>query len=748
MVSDDTNESNTKKDEPLYCPWLPVSYGKQGNRNFKGRHGRTGYGNTNSADRNGSFGKFGGSNSGRKKDGEIHDARIGKSDKVQYDSNNLKSDMAKKTATTRGSGSRLDILHDELDEMVLEKKGLSNNKDAGVTFQKDKIILSEITNHSNRKGDSLIRASFQNSKKKTKKLEKLGGNDSFLSKNSKIEGVGSSKGSCSSSYTKDRNLHQEIVHLVTENDDNGSDNVLRQLHKDVTEFEIQSLKNAVTTDRICGNPDMPNENNFDMSVISSSNSMWVSTGVLSCSRKRLFTSDLLRYVEISLEKCSFRVSYSASSALLWKDHVFDCSPNKVEANVVESNVIDKISVPRKWYRSKKESKLYPLIVKVYKSLSWEVAREMRFFNAVNRYGYPHSIYAFRIIAHIFALAAMEMEVYALLTDIVNYNREAKMDMYELFPSLLDSHEHAWRSAIVCSELMKVFVFDAMLENAMDVFVQSKKFGLKPNIKSCNFLLELLVGANRLNSVRCFFEELKNSGPSPDVYTYNIMLNFYFKGHLGRDVDILQATDLFEDMERYGVRPTVVTYGTCIHGLCRVGCVESALKFIRSLIHKNQPVNTYCYNAVIRGFCQKGEMHEALNVVEEMKNHGISANDYTSSILIDRFCKKGDIENGLRMIEEMELCNIKPSLVCYNSLLHCLCKSGQMDSALNLFRDLGASGYEYDMIAYSILINGYCMQGHLENALELINEMKEQKDGIKPSIVTYVRIPVVFNWLIS
>ncbi|TXG66682.1 hypothetical protein EZV62_007957 [Acer yangbiense] len=442
--------------------------------------------------------------------------------------------------------------------------------------------------------------------------------------------------------------------------------------------------------------------------------MWVSMGIFSCSRKRLFTSNLLRY--------SFRVFYSASSALLLEDHVFDCSPDKVEVNAVETNVIDNISVPRKWYRIKKESKLYPLIVKVYKSLSWEVAREMRFFNAVNRYGYPHSIYAFRIIVHVFALAAMEMEVYALLRDIVNYNREAKMDMYELFQSLLDSHEHAWRSVIVCSMLMKVFASNKMPENAMDVFVQTKKIGLKPNIKSCNFLLKCLVEANRVNFVRSLFEELKNCGPSPNVHTYTIMMKFYCNCHLERDVDILQAADLFEDMERNGESPTIVTFSTYIHGLCRVGCVESALECIQSLIHENQPVNTYCYNAVIHGFCQKGEMHEALNVVEEMKNHGISADDYTYSILIDGFCKKGDIENGLRMIEEMEFCNIKPSLVSYSSLLHSFCKSGLMDISLNIFRDLGASGYEYDQFVYNILINGFCLKGDMDSAKKLLEEM--------------------------
>ncbi|KAK0607769.1 hypothetical protein LWI29_020280 [Acer saccharum] len=271
--------SDVKKEDPLYGPWLLVSYGKQGNRNFKGRYGRPDFGNNNSANRNGYGGKSGGSNSGRKKDGELPKARTGKSEQVKHGSKELKSDMAKTMDAIRGSGSRFDILNDESDEMGSEKVVLSESKDARVTIQKDKAVLSEITNQSNRKGDNLPRVSSQNSKKENKNAVKLGGKDSYLSKSSKIGGASSSN---RNSYNKDRNLHLEVVHPATESDDIGNDNVLQQLHKDVTEFEIQSLKNKVTTDISCGNPILPNESSFDMLKLQST-SMSANHGAASSS---------------------------------------------------------------------------------------------------------------------------------------------------------------------------------------------------------------------------------------------------------------------------------------------------------------------------------------------------------------------------------------------------------------------------------------------------------------------------------
>ncbi|KAE8720465.1 hypothetical protein F3Y22_tig00019423pilonHSYRG00022 [Hibiscus syriacus] len=114
-------------------------------------------------------------------------------------------------------------------------------------------------------------------------------------------------------------------------------------------------------------------------------------------------------------------------------------------------------------------------------------------------------------------------------------------MFKLLPYLLDSPEHVHRSADIFNLLIKVFASNSMLENGVDVFVQAKAIGIELSIKSCNFLLKCLVEANRIELVRSLFGEMKNSGPSPYVYTYTIRMNFYCKGYHGSGVDIEEAS---------------------------------------------------------------------------------------------------------------------------------------------------------------------------------------------------------------
>ena len=126
-------------------------------------------------------------------------------------------------------------------------------------------------------------------------------------------------------------------------------------------------------------------------------------GIRSCSRICLIDSYLLQHRHIFSKKCLFRAYYTAASALSSEvDHVFDeCPKPKLEVNVT-----DEVSVFTSIW---KEPKLFPLVGRVFKSLNWMVAREIRFSTAVGKHGFAHATNAFRMVVHIFALCGMRRE---------------------------------------------------------------------------------------------------------------------------------------------------------------------------------------------------------------------------------------------------------------------------------------------------------------------------------------------------
>ncbi|XP_063945782.1 pentatricopeptide repeat-containing protein At1g62914, mitochondrial isoform X2 [Daucus carota subsp. sativus] len=434
------------------------------------------------------------------------------------------------------------------------------------------------------------------------------------------------------------------------------------------------------------------------------------------------------------EDCCDRVSFAAaSSAVLVDDNVFDCMPvrgsfvGKIlsDDNVVDSrlgggdDVLGEIVVPGKRVIRPGGLKLFVMVSRVIKTLSWHAARRVIFEKAVEKYGFTKSIDSFRIIVHVYAVAHMESEVSALLRDILEYYQSSNRDLFSLYTDIVASCSTTSSSDILVDTLMKVVASNKMLDHAINVFVQSKMLGVTPSIKSCNFLLKCLGEANKGENLLNMFDKIQKFGPAPNAYTYTIVLNFYCKGQA---VDIGKAICIFKEMEKKGVEPTVVTYSTLISGLCEAGRLEDAIEFINDMRCTKQPLNSYCYNHVMRGFCLKGEPHEALSILEDMKSYGVAPDMYSYGVLINGFCRIGNLEKGLDLIAEMESNNLKPSLACYGPLLKGISDDGLIDISLDVYNNLKNFGYQCDQHVYNIMIRGCCLQADFKSACQILEEM--------------------------
>ncbi|KAK3230978.1 hypothetical protein Dsin_002859 [Dipteronia sinensis] len=181
-------DNDIGNEDPLYGPWLLVSYGKQGNRNFKGRNGRMGNWNTNYPDRNEATSKVGGNNFTRRKDIEYANAKPGKSYTMKNDNKVKIGDMAKNLDTNTESGSRFDILNEEVDMMMAKDETHTKNKAHEDKAQKNKAVLTEITNQNRKQGVLLNMVSSQNNIKTTKNLDKLSCSDSLPSQMGSTQG--------------------------------------------------------------------------------------------------------------------------------------------------------------------------------------------------------------------------------------------------------------------------------------------------------------------------------------------------------------------------------------------------------------------------------------------------------------------------------------------------------------------------------------------------------------------------------
>ncbi|XP_045830823.1 pentatricopeptide repeat-containing protein At1g62720-like [Trifolium pratense] len=139
-------------------------------------------------------------------------------------------------------------------------------------------------------------------------------------------------------------------------------------------------------------------------------------------------------------------------------------------------------------------------------------------------------------------------------------------------------------------------------------------GVKPNV--------CLV--KEVNKAKGIFNTMAQSGVTPDVWIYNIMINGFCKVKM---VD--EALILFKEMRCRNIIPNVVTYNSLIDRLGKSGRTSLALKLVDEMHNRRLPPNIRC-------FMQKpsfGRVEDARNVFEDLLVKRYNLDVYTYTVII-------------------------------------------------------------------------------------------------------------------
>ncbi|RYR26549.1 hypothetical protein Ahy_B02g060797 [Arachis hypogaea] len=90
------------------------------------------------------------------------------------------------------------------------------------------------------------------------------------------------------------------------------------------------------------------------------------------------------------------------------------------------------------------------------------------------------------------------------------------------------------------------------------------------------------------------------GLSPNVTSYNIMINRYCKNKVD------EAITLFEGMRKKYLVPDIVSYGTLIDGfigLCKLGRTSKVQNLLADMHYSGHIPNSITYNALLDSLCK-------------------------------------------------------------------------------------------------------------------------------------------------
>ncbi|KAK4759847.1 hypothetical protein SAY87_022978 [Trapa incisa] len=354
-----------------------------------------------------------------------------------------------------------------------------------------------------------------------------------------------------------------------------------------------------------------------------------------------------------------------------------------------------------------------------------------------------------------AFARVELETYTfnlLMSALCDVGRvEDARDLFDKMPDKgCEPNEYS------LGILVRGYCRERLSGKGLEFLNEMRSLGLMPNNVVYNTLVAGLCKEGNTDEAEKLVERMKDDGLPPDIVTFNSRISA-----LCRTGKILEASRIFRDMQvdvYYGLpRPDIITYNLMLEGFYKEGMWEDAVALIDVMKKKGEFMNLESYNIWLLGLLRNGKLLEAQSVLNEMMKQGIEPSICTYNIVINGLCKNGMLSDAKRVINLMRNNGVSPDTITYttivqgyssrgkvlqvsallnemtkngsvpnvhtcNVLLHSLMKEGNIAEAEKLLRKMNEKGYGLDTVTCNILIVGLCLRGELDRAIEILNGM--------------------------
>ncbi|KAF4352083.1 hypothetical protein G4B88_002190 [Cannabis sativa] len=312
------------------------------------------------------------------------------------------------------------------------------------------------------------------------------------------------------------------------------------------------------------------------------------------------------------------------------------------------------------------------------------------------------------------------DVKSLLVSFIASDRQNKLHQALLHPD----HTLPRPSRALLDTSIGAYIESGKPHLAVQIFNKMKRHQFRPNLLTCNTLLNALVrfpSTHTISMSQGIFKDMIKLGVSPNVNTFNILMRGYCFENKFKD-----AFELLSKMSEFNCLPDNVSYNTLLDALCKKGQLTEA----RNLLMPNR--NTY--NVLVCGYCKLGWLKEAAKIIELMTQNNLLPDIWTYNMLISGFCKEGRIEEAFRLRDEMERLKLLPDVITYNTLINGCFDIGNSTEAFKLIDEMNEKGLKQNEVTHNILVKWFCKEGNMDEACDTVQKMEES--GTSPDCVTY------------
>ncbi|GER54013.1 pentatricopeptide repeat-containing protein [Striga asiatica] len=258
------------------------------------------------------------------------------------------------------------------------------------------------------------------------------------------------------------------------------------------------------------------------------------------------------------------------------------------------------------------------------------------------------------------------------------------------------------SAITYQIILKIYVEGDKFREAEEIFdtlLDEKTSPLKPDQKMFHMMIYMHKKAGTYEKARKLFAVMSTRGIQKTTVTYNSLMSF--------ETNYKEVSKTFDQMQRAGIRPDVVSYAL-----------------------------------LISAYGKARREEEALAVFEEMLDAGVRPTRKAYNLLLDAFAISGMVEQARTVFKSMRRDRCTPDLCSYTTMLLAYVNASDMDGAEKFFRRIKEDGLQPNVVTHGTLIKGYALLNNLEKMMEKYEKMRSC--GIEPNATVLTTIMDAFG----
>lgn len=282
-------------------------------------------------------------------------------------------------------------------------------------------------------------------------------------------------------------------------------------------------------------------------------------------------------------------------------------------------------------------------------------------------------------------------------------------------------------------IISVLFDDNMPTTALDRFKEYQKIldnRSEQVLPVYNTVLRGLLRINRCTDASTFLKDMKDNGPTPDLFTYNTFLGYY-----ARQKDFRGLGDVLSQMSTASIQGDVVTFSTILTALLAVGRKDAPTTIMNLMRKQGIKPNVATYTAVIDSQMREQtlvNLEGALGLLEKMEHdEGIKPNEVTYTSILSGLYRgrwipreKADIIRN-ELVARMQKQEVTFRLPTYHILLRAALESddemGHLD-ALNIIKEMKKNGIPRVGNTWFILLAGLMKKDLWDIAYDVVGEI--------------------------